>query len=93
MKIEIACYVAKCDTCQWVKAVHMKNVGPLQSLPIPTWKLDDVSMDFVVGLPKNSMGYDSIWVIVDRLTKIAHFLPVKTYYPVLTESSLVGFGV
>jgi hypothetical protein len=45
-------------------------------------------MDFVVGLPKNSKGYDSIWVIVDRLTKIAHFLPVKTYYPVLTFAQL-----
>jgi hypothetical protein len=61
MKIEIARYVAKCDTCRRVKAVHMKTVGPLQSLPIPTWKWEDISMDFVVGLPKTSKGYDSIW--------------------------------
>jgi hypothetical protein len=58
MKIEIARYVAKCDTCRRVKAVHMKTAGSLQSLPIPTWKWEDISMDFVVGLPKMSKGYD-----------------------------------
>jgi hypothetical protein len=88
MKIEIACYVARCDTCRRVKAIHMKTAGPLQSLPIPTWKWEDISMDFIVGLPRTAKGYDSIWVIVDRLTKIAHFLPVKTYYPVLTYAEL-----
>jgi hypothetical protein len=88
MKIEIACYVAKCDTCRRVKAVHMKAARPLQSLPIPTWKWEDISMDFVVGLPKTSKGYDSIWVIVDRLTKTTHFLPDKTYYPVITYAQL-----
>jgi hypothetical protein len=88
MKIEITRYVAKCDTCKRVKAVHMKTAGPLQSLPIPTWKWEDISMDFVVGLPKTFKGYDSIWVIVDRLTKTSHFLPVKTYYPVITYAHL-----
>jgi hypothetical protein len=66
----------------------MKTVGPLQSLSIPTWKWEDISMDFIVGLPRTAKGYDSIWVIVDRLTKIAHFLPAKTYYPVLTYAEL-----
>jgi hypothetical protein len=80
MNIEIARYVARCDTCRCVKVVHMKTVGPLQSLPIPTWKRKDISMDFIVGLPKTAKGFDSIWVIIDRLTKIAHFLPVKTKY-------------
>jgi hypothetical protein len=84
MKIEIARYVARCDTCRRVKAIHMKTTGPLQSLPIPTWKWEDISMDFIVGLPRTAKGFDSIWVIVDRLTKIAHFLPVKASYPVLT---------
>jgi hypothetical protein len=84
MKIEIARYVVRCDTCRRVKAVHMKTAGPLQSLPIPTWKWEDISMDFIVGLHKIVKGFDSIWVIVDRLTKIAHFLPVKTYYLVIT---------
>ena len=78
MKREIARYVSECDTCQRVKASHLRSAGPLQPLSIPSWKWKDISMDFVVGLPKTSKGYDSIWVIVDRLTKTAHFLPVKT---------------
>jgi hypothetical protein len=82
MKIEIAHYVAKCDTCGRVKAIHMKTAGPLQYLPIPTWKWEDISMDFIVGLPRTEKGFDSIWVIIDRLTKIAHFLPVKADHPV-----------
>jgi hypothetical protein len=88
MKIEIARYVARCDTCRRVKAIHLKAAGPLQSLPIPTWKWEDISMDFIVGLPRTAKGYDSIWVIVDRLTKVAHFLPVKTSYPVRTYAEL-----
>jgi hypothetical protein len=88
MKIEIARYVARCDTCRRVKAIHMKTAGPLQSLHIPTWKCEDISMDFIVGLPRTAKGFDSIWVIIDRLTKIAHFLPVKVKYPVITYAEL-----
>jgi hypothetical protein len=88
MKIEIACYVAKCDTCRWVKATHMKVARPLQSLSIPTWKWEDISMDFIVGLPRTAKGFDSIWVIIYRLTKIAHFLPVKTDHPVAVYAQL-----
>jgi hypothetical protein len=88
MKIDIARYVARCNTCRHVKAIHMKTAGPLQSLPIPTWKWEDISMDFIVGLPRTAKGFDSIWVIIDRLTKIAHFLPVKTYYPVITYAQM-----
>jgi hypothetical protein len=88
MKIEIARYVARCDTCRCVKAVHMKTAGPLQSLPIPTCKWEDISMDFIVGLPRTAKGFDSIWVIVDHLTKIAHFLPVKTDHPVAVYAQL-----
>jgi hypothetical protein len=84
MKIEIAHYVAKSDTCRRVKAIHMKVAGSLQSLPIPTWKWEDISMDFIVGLPRTAKVFDSIWFIIDRLTKVAHFLLVKTYYPVIT---------
>jgi hypothetical protein len=73
MKIEIARYVVKCDTCRRVKAIHMKTAGPLHSLPVPTLKWEDISMDFIVGLRRTAKGFDSIWVIVDRLTKIAHF--------------------
>jgi hypothetical protein len=80
MKADIARFVAHCDTCQRIKAEHQKPVGLLQPLPIPVWKWDEVGMDFVVGLPKTLKGHDSIWVIVDRLIKVAHFLPVRTNY-------------
>jgi hypothetical protein len=60
MKIKIARYVARCDTCKCVKAIHIKDAGPLHSLPIPTWKWEDISMDFIVGLPRTAKGYDSI---------------------------------
>ena len=88
MKIEIARYVAKCDTCQRVKAVHLKSAGPLNPLHVPSWKWDDISMDFIVGLPKMSKGCDSIWVIVDHLTKLAHFLPVNVKYPTICYAKL-----
>jgi hypothetical protein len=80
MKREIAKYVSECDTCQRVKASHLKVSGTLQPLPIPSWELEDISMDFIVGLPNTSQKHDSIWVIIDRLTKTAHFLPVHTTY-------------
>jgi hypothetical protein len=75
MKREIFQYVAKCDTCQRVKASHLKVARTLQPLPIPSWKWEDIGMDFIVGLPNTSQKHDSIWVIVDRLTKTAHFIP------------------
>jgi hypothetical protein len=78
MKREIAKYVSECDTCQRIKASHLKSVGALQPLSIPSWKWDDISMDFIMGLPNTSRHHDSIGVIVDRLTKVAHFLPVHT---------------
>jgi hypothetical protein len=80
MKREIAKYVSECDTCQRVKASHLRVSGTLQPLPIPSWKWEDISMDFIVGLPNTSQRHDSIWVIIDRLTKTAHFLPVHTTY-------------
>jgi hypothetical protein len=81
MKGEIAEYVSSCDTCQRIKASHLKTVGQMQPLSIPAWKRDDISMDFIVGLPLTPRKHDSIWVIVDRLTKTAHFflstLPIQ----------------
>jgi hypothetical protein len=59
---------------------HQRPVGLLQPLKIPEWKWEEIGMDFIVGLPRTQVGYDSIWVIVDRLTKVAHFIPVKTTY-------------
>jgi hypothetical protein len=69
MKREIAEYVARCDSCQRIKAEHQRPAGLLQSLQIPQWKCDEIVMDFIVGLPRTRAGYDSIWVVVDRLTK------------------------
>jgi hypothetical protein len=73
-------YVSLCDTCQRVKAEHQRLAGLLQPLKIPEWKCEEIGMDFIVRLPRTQAGYDSIWVIVDRLTKVAHFIPVKTTY-------------
>ncbi|XP_073030672.1 uncharacterized protein [Primulina eburnea] len=63
-----------------VKIEHQRPAETLQSLPIPQWKWEHITMDFVTGLPRTPKGYNSIWVIVDRLTKSAHFLPVKTTF-------------
>ena len=80
MKKDIAEFVSKCLTCQQVKLEHQRLAGLLQPLPILEWKWDMIAMDFVTGLPRTTGGFDSIWVIVDRLTKSAHFLPVKKTY-------------
>jgi hypothetical protein len=82
MKREAARYVSECDTCQKVKADYMKPGGLLQPLSIPDWKWDDISIDFIVGLPMTAHKFDSIWVIVDRLSKSAHFTLVNTNYKV-----------
>jgi hypothetical protein len=80
MKVDIAKYVSDCDTCSTIKASHLKTAGTLQPLPIPSCKWDDISMDFIVGLPLTSRNHDSIWVMVDRLTKSAHFISVNSTY-------------
>ncbi|WZZ27141.1 hypothetical protein YC2023_010542 [Brassica napus] len=78
MKKDVATFVSQCQTCQKVKAEHQVPSGLLQNLPLPEWKWDMVTMDFVSGLPTTTGGKNSIWVIVDRLTKSAHFLAIKT---------------
>ena len=82
MKRDVVDYVARCLTCQQIKAEHQRPSRLLQPLGIPEWKWEDVTMDFVVGLPKIVGQHDSVWVIVDRYTKSAHFLPVRTTYTV-----------
>jgi hypothetical protein len=82
MKHETTHYVSECDTCRKVKADYMKPRGLLQPLSIPEWKWDDISIDFIVGLPLTARKFDSIWVIVDRLSKSTHFIPVHTNYNV-----------
>jgi hypothetical protein len=80
MKRDVAEYVALCDTCQRVKAEHQRPAGLLQPLKIPECKCEEIGMDLIVELPRTQSGYDSIWVIVDRLTKVAHFNLIKTTY-------------
>jgi hypothetical protein len=80
LKRDVATHVAICDVCQRVKAEHQRLAGLLQPLKVPEWKWEEIDMDFIVGLPRTRDGYDSIWVIVDRLTKVAHIIPVKTTY-------------
>nr|GEZ14544.1 putative reverse transcriptase domain-containing protein [Tanacetum cinerariifolium] len=80
MKRDIAEYVSKCLTCFKIKAEHQKPLGLLQQLKIPEWKWEKITMDLVTKLPKSSSGHDAIWVVVDRLTKSAHFLPIRKDY-------------
>ncbi|GKB77404.1 putative reverse transcriptase domain-containing protein [Tanacetum coccineum] len=81
MKADIATYVSKCLTCAKVKAKHQRQSGLLVQPKIPQWKWDNITMDFVTKLPKSSQGYDTIWVIVDRLTKSAIFIPMRETDP------------
>ena len=76
MKRDIAEFVARCLVCQQVKAEHRKPSRTLQLLPIPKWKRKHITTDFVIGLPHTQVGFNAIWVIIDRLTKSAHFLPI-----------------
>jgi hypothetical protein len=82
MKRDIAKYVSECDTCWRIKADHLRPTRNLQPLSIPEWQWENICMDFIVGLPHTSRGYNSIWVIMDRLTKSAHFIPIATTYRV-----------
>ncbi|GJT95157.1 putative reverse transcriptase domain-containing protein [Tanacetum coccineum] len=77
MKADIATYVSKCLTCAKVKAEHLKPSGLLVQPDLPEWKWEKITMDFITKLPKTAAGFNTIFVIVDRLTKSAHFLPIK----------------
>ncbi|KAL0546152.1 hypothetical protein IC582_016058 [Cucumis melo] len=80
MKREVAEFVSRCLVCQQVKAPRQKPAGLLQPLSIPEWKWENMSMDFITGLPRTLRGFTVIWVVVDRLTKSAHFVPGKSTY-------------
>ncbi|GJX72292.1 putative reverse transcriptase domain-containing protein [Tanacetum coccineum] len=82
MKANIATYVSKCLTCAKVKAEHQRPSGLLVQPGIPQWKWENITMDFVTKLPKSSQGYDTIWVIIDRLTKSAIFVPMRETGPI-----------
>nr|GEV64061.1 reverse transcriptase domain-containing protein [Tanacetum cinerariifolium] len=81
MKADIPTYVSKCLSCVKVKAEHQRPSGLLVQPAIPEWMWDNITMDFITKLPKSSHGFDTIWVIVDRLTKSAHFLPIRENDP------------
>ena len=78
MKNEVVEFIARCIECQQVKAEHQHPVGLLQPLPILNWKWEVISLNFVTCLPKNQKQNDSIMVVVEKLSKEAHIIPVKT---------------
>ena len=80
MKRDVSEFVTKCLVYQKVKAEHQVPSGLLQPIRIAKWKWDRITMDFVVGFPLTGRKYDSVWVVVNRLTKLAHFLPVRIDY-------------
>eukprot|EP00253_Pinus_taeda_P016910 PITA_16910 len=83
MKKHVAEYLARCLECQQIKTEHQHPAGLLQPLPIPEWKWEIISMDFITGLPKTKRNNDSIMVVVDKLSKAAHFIPVQSTYRVV----------
>ena len=80
MKRDIAQFAARCLVCQQMKTKHERLVGSLQSLSLLEWKWKHITMDFMTGLPRTLRGNNAIWVIVDQLTKSAHFLPMKVNF-------------
>ena len=82
MKKDVAEFVAQCPNCQQVKVEHQKPAGLVQEIAIPLWKWEAINMDFITGLPRSHRKFDSIWVIVDRLTKSAQFLPVRATFSI-----------
>jgi hypothetical protein len=80
LKRDVVAHMAVCDVCQRVKAEHQRPTRLLHPLKVPEWKWEEIGMDFIARLPRTPKGYDSIWVVVDRLTKVAHFILVKSTY-------------
>lgn len=80
MKRDVTEYLARCIECQQSKAEHQHPARLLQPLPIPEWKWEIITMDFITGLPKSKRNNDSIMVVVDKLSKSAHFIPVQSTY-------------
>ena len=82
MKRDVTEYLSKCLACQQVKAEHQVPTGLLNPLLIPQWKWDNITMNFVLGFPLTQHKHDFVWVIVDKLTKLAHFIPVRMAYSI-----------
>ena len=83
-------YVSKCYTCQLVNIEHKRPAGELKSLAVLEWKWEHITMDFVLALPRTREKFDSVWVIVDKLTKVTHFIPIKTGYTLKQWQSSVS---
>jgi hypothetical protein len=81
MKRDIAKFVEQCPTCQQVKTEYQRLIGTLKPLVIPKWKWDKIAMNFILDLPKAPTGENSIWVVVNHLTKSAYFIPMKVMDP------------
>ena len=88
MKSDVAKYIARCMECQKVKVEHRHLTGLLQPLPIPEWKWDVVTMDFITKLPKTKLKNDAIMIVVDKLTKAAHLIPVKTTHKAANTTNI-----
>ena len=80
LKVDIAMFIAKCQECRLVKAEHQHLVGLLHPLPIPEWKWAVISMEFITSLPKSKKKNYYIFVVIDKLSKAAHFILVKSTY-------------
>nr|GFC07220.1 retrotransposon protein, putative, Ty3-gypsy subclass [Tanacetum cinerariifolium] len=93
MKRDVATFVSRCLLCQQVKLEHQRASGLLQPLDILVWKWDEISMDFVTGLPRTERRHDAIWVVVDRLTKSAHFLPIRKDYSISRKLGEPGLSL
>ena len=77
MKRDIASYIRRYEVCQQVKAEYRRPGGLLQPLPIPKWKWEHIAMDMMTSLLRTPRSHDTVWVVVDRLTKSAHFIPIR----------------
>ena len=88
MKKDVSDYIARCMECQKVKAKHRHPMGLLQPLPIPEKKWEVITMDFITVLPRMTKKHDSIMVVVDKLTKVAHFVPVNTMYTTINIAEI-----
>jgi hypothetical protein len=88
MKQDIVEYIAKCLECQQVKVEHKHPAGLLQPLQIPEWKWETISMDFITGLPKTIKQHDAIMVVVDKLSKETHFIPIKSTFKAIDVANV-----
>jgi hypothetical protein len=88
MKQDIVEYIAKCLECQQVKVEHKHPTGLLQPLQIPEWKWETISMDFITGFPRTVRKHDAIMVVVDKLSKETHFIPIKSTFKAIDVANI-----